>query len=840
MSNLARLTIDLARLVDAKRALALGDADPERLDEIAAALPLVRADREAENPLEAADGAVVVCDRLPDDAAEARATAAAVAGVLDRAECALISAPDRDLVGTAHGHSAAELIELITDAGMEVIWTGLTDAAGSLGRWAGVTCVVSQRHGARLRAALSGGPLGLSFDSEPAPLDGARRAARVCIATYEFVGPTKTGGIGTAYTSLAETLAAGGHEVTVLFTGWEDGTGEPFSHWMRHYANHGITLERLPQHSGERIETGHRHAVRAYEAYRWLREHRNSFDVLHFPEVLGHGYYAIEAKRLGAAFARTTIAVGTHSSTSWVLEANGTLCQALDDFADDFTERRSVARCDALISPSGYMLDWMRAHDWALPERRFIQQYARSSAVEQIAAAGPAASAPVGDPEIVFFGRLEPRKGLVVFCDALDELAAASPPAARITFLGKQSAIGGVAASEYLERRAAAWPWPIKVIDGLGQPEAVAYLKAPGQRVTVIPSLADNSPNTVYEALGLGIPFIASRVGGTAELIDPRDLAATTFDPQADRPRASREGGRSLAALLRDALGPAGLEPPRPTVTAAACREAHVRWHADIAATPAVSPPAELGPESVSLCLIGDPARAAATRRALDQLPNRRPAEVLEAVEPSAIDPSHDLVMLIPAGSTLAGTALEQLERAFERPDAELIAFPVRTASLRERVPVGGPLLAGLLRRGFGDTAFAVRRSTLERLGGPDPALPPDEQSHEFLCRAAIAGVAIDVLPELLVTGAPDDSVAPLSVVEASHAQVGLLRAFASADDAALAGLPRLTQQLFAVAAERESEFAHLYANRFGRLTLPIRRSAIGLRRARARLRRDR
>jgi len=224
----------------------------------------------------------------------------------------------------------------------------------------------------------------------------------------------------------------------------------------------------------------------------------------------------------------------------------------------------------------------------------------------------------------------------------------------------------------------------------------------------------------------------------------------------------------------------------------------------------------------------------------VEQLPRRRPAEVLDAPEPSAIEPTQSLVMLMPAGATLAPTALEQLERAFENPDAELITFPVRTASLRERVPVGGPVISALLRRGLGDTAFAIRRETLDRLGGPDPALPPDEQSHEFLCRAALAGIAIDVLPEPLVHDAPDDSVAPLSVVEASHAQVGLLRAFAQADSEALGGLPRLTQQLFAVAAEREREFHDLYANRFGRLTLPIRRNAIRLRRARARMQRRR
>ena len=823
MSSLARLTTDVARMVGAKRVVAL-EADAELDDGLRAS----------------AVGAVLTCTGLPADRKAAVEFAATLGSLLDDAECALISIADRELTPEGGDYDAAELIAVLDEAGLEPIWTGLTDAAGSLGRWAGVSAVLSRRHAGELTEAFAGGPLGLAFDLALAPTDGERPVPRVCIATYEFVGPTKTGGIGTAYTSLAETLAAAGHSVTVLFTGWEDGTGLAFSRWVQHYRDRGITLERLPQHSGKRIETGHRHAIRAYEAYRWLRERDGSFDVVHFPEVLGHGYYAVEAKRLGAAFARTTIVVGTHSSTSWVLEANGTLCQALDDFADDFTERRSVAHCDALVSPSGYMLDWMREHGWELPERHFIQQYARSSAVER--ASGPPAD-PGGasdtddEPEIVFFGRLEPRKGVVTFCDALDELAAAGPPAARVTFLGKQSKIGGALADEYLLERASAWPFTVSVIDDLGQPEAIAYLTAPGRRVTVIPSLADNSPNTVYEALGLRIPFIASRVGGTAELIDVRDLARTTFDPEADRPRPTRAGGIALAERLRDALGSAPPAPPRPTVTADACREAHVRWHAEIAATPVPRPVSVDGPESVSVCVIGEAARAAATSRSLNAA-RRGPAEVLEVREPSAIEPRSEIALLVPAGATVAPTALEQLERAFADPAIEVVAFPIRTKSLRERVPVGGPVIAGLLRHGLGDSAFAVRRSTLERLGGIDADLPPDEQSHEFLCRAGLAGVMIDVLPEALAYDAPDDSLTPLAVVEASRAHTGLLRAFAAADGGQLAGLPRLTQQLFAVAEEREAEFTHLYANRFGRLTLPIRGTAIRLRRMRARLRR--
>ena len=247
----------------------------------------------------------------------------------------------------------------------------------------------------------------------------------------------------------------------------------------------------------------------------------------------------------------------------WVLEANGTVFQALDDFADDFIERRCVERCDALISPSAYMLDWMR--DRGLAAARAPLRAAVRALVAPSRASNRDRSAEHarGRTEIVFFGRLEPRKGVRVFCDALDVLAQDSEPLdLGVTFLGKQSSIDGIEAGEYLAARARRWPWAAEVIDDLGQPEAVAYLRSPGRRITVIPSLADNSPNTVYEALALQIPFIASRVGGTAELIDPLDLAAATFDPRAGRQRARSGHGRarrpaSAGARVRAAEGAA-------------------------------------------------------------------------------------------------------------------------------------------------------------------------------------------------------------------------------------------------------------------------------------------
>ena len=106
------------------------------------------------------------------------------------------------------------------------------------------------------------------------------------------------------------------------------------------------------------------------------------------------------------------------------------------------------------------MVDWMQGRGWTLPERVFVQQYVRSRVVAETAPTR-SADAECGEPtadaggidEIVFFGRLETRKGIELFCDALDRLADEDATArARVTFMGKQThdrrAVGEAVARE--------------------------------------------------------------------------------------------------------------------------------------------------------------------------------------------------------------------------------------------------------------------------------------------------------------------------------------------------------------------------------------------------------
>jgi hypothetical protein len=84
---------------------------------------------------------------------------------------------------------------------------------------------------------------------------------------------------------------------------------------------------------------------------------------------------------------------------------------------------------------------------------------------------------------------------------------------------------------EYILERARQWPFPVRIISDLDRDRALAYLKE-GERLAIIASLAENFANTVQECCGMGIPFLASAVGGIPERIAPEDRKRICFVPR--------------------------------------------------------------------------------------------------------------------------------------------------------------------------------------------------------------------------------------------------------------------------------------------------------------------
>ena len=322
-------------------------------------------------------------------------------------------------------------------------------------------------------------------------------------------------------------LARWGHEVVIAYVNANAANAGLMEEARSYYAGFGIGFEALVPRPAARTTLAQVGAP-TWALHDWLRA--RSFDIVHVSDWRGLGYGSLLAKSLGLGFGTTHFVVHGHGPTLWNVEGNRQLVSTERELGWVFMERRSVELADTLTCGSAHLLGWMREAGYAMPARCFVWPNpfpAPETTPEAVAARAARDGAAL--EEVVFFGRLEPRKGLVLFIDALDRLVRRSRAPGRITFLGAPAE--RIDGPGLIRSAARSWPVEVRTITGFGAEEAVAYLSQPG-RLAVLPSLQENSSLAVTECLHAGIPFIASATGGTPELIAEEDRARTLFAPE--------------------------------------------------------------------------------------------------------------------------------------------------------------------------------------------------------------------------------------------------------------------------------------------------------------------
>ncbi|GAA5993395.1 hypothetical protein JCM10908_002644 [Rhodotorula pacifica] len=405
--------------------------------------------------------------------------------------------------------------------------------------------------------------------AEPSPVagkGGEREAAgapapvRVLIVTSELAGLHTNGGIGTAFSELAQTLAAAANgqefETSILVTHLEDTF--PFKkreNVTGQYAAKHVRLrfvEKEPQPFWPQAWT----PTASMRVWRWLRARDGDFDIVHFPDNTGIGYFATLGKYEGLALQNTRIVVGLHGAdVEWAAMLNKRYPG--DRYAIELGvfERRTAEMADAVVAPSEYMLEYVRSRGWAVPKHALVipnivqlppvpPTRTRTPAQVKYGAGSDRIVRPI--TELVFFGRLEERKGTKMFVAALESLYSdpvTAPSVAditKITFLGRdqpdtrtRSQISNLITGglEGIKRYTNA-TFEYEFLTTLDRDAALAYLQ-PAHRLALLPSLADNSPSTVLECIAYGIRFVTSSVGGIPELVHPEDRSQVIVSPLA-------------------------------------------------------------------------------------------------------------------------------------------------------------------------------------------------------------------------------------------------------------------------------------------------------------------
>jgi hypothetical protein len=193
-----------------------------------------------------------------------------------------------------------------------------------------------------------------------------------------------------------------------------------------------------------------------------------------------------------------------------------------------------------------------------------------------------------------------------------------------------------------------------------------------------------------------------------------------------------------------------------------------------------------------------------------------------DALNRAARESSAEYLLFVRSGIVADPNLVSSLVRVAKRTGADVVAPAARwSVGLEEgiRPPEGGPPVAGLFYRAFGDTGYLIRREAFEALGGFDPESEPAED-HHLLCRAALAGRRIETVPEpLLRQHIPGENAG-----EAIHApREESLRAYQQVPLDGLAELPQIAQAQWVLSGSKDAQIQGIVESRSWRLTTPLR-----------------
>lgn len=602
--------------------------------------------------------------------------------------------------------------------------------------------------------------------------------ARVALVSHDVqtVLGGRAGGVGAFVTHFATLLRRHGDEVTIILTRQEPFPVKVDEEWRRRYQDLGISLIELHNAPPSADRWSDAWPLRLSEPLAPMLE---QFDIAYFQDWANVGFQAARSKRFRAGGGPILVTV-LHGPSAWVRRNNREYPVLAEDLHVEYIERYTAEHSDYVIAPSRYIAHWAQGQGWRFPgEPRVLGLPYLPPARPEAAPAGPLR-------RIVFFGRLETRKGFGIFPAALRELfGEGAPPLEEVVLLGHEQERGAVAG---VRRQLEPLGIVVRHIGGLDSFAAQRYLAENARdTLAVIPSPVENFPYAVIEtSLIPGLNMICSNGGGIPDVLGA-EAVAQLFEPH---PHA-------LAAKLSERLA----APLAPKELASYDHEAaNRRWlefHRE-----ALSKPVKAKPETtatVDVCItyfnkgryfpqlldalqrqttnrfgviaVDDGSTDASARAVFDAMADsyrergwqffRQANAYVDAARNNAAARSQaDYLLFIDADDIPAPNTVERLmEAAAISGDDCLLSgghlfagegAPERL--LARYLPLGPNLVAGLIDPiVFGLPMILIRRSVFTALGGYREMRGVAHEDWELQARLLLAGYRTDVIPECLL-----------------------------------------------------------------------------------------
>lgn len=379
---------------------------------------------------------------------------------------------------------------------------------------------------------------------------------RICLCSIEVAG-FRGGGIGTYVVEAGRALTGAGHEVWLLTTDPGPGRREEL---QRHPAFTKVLFvaDAAADWRGGclRADEAYRHAAQVHEA---LQACGQQFDYIEFPDYGAEGYVALREAAASGAYGKTVLGVTLHSPTWEIYGYNQQLhlmktgqrelCALEDD---------AIRAAPLLCSPSIRLLELVTARLGLPADRGHIVRY--PMVLPDRSPAPPAPRGALTDVRMLYFGRIEPRKGVHRLIEAF-----AAVPEASIELIGRDATYSPYGGS-YLEWLAPRLPDNVKVLPPMPREQLLQRIAEVD--VCVLPSVWDNWPNACIEAMAAGRVVIGGRDGGMGEMIehgrsgflvdgdDPADIARVLRDELGGALDRLDQIGAAAAARIRELSAP--------------------------------------------------------------------------------------------------------------------------------------------------------------------------------------------------------------------------------------------------------------------------------------------
>ena len=375
------------------------------------------------------------------------------------------------------------------------------------------------------------------------------RPMRLALVSREYP-PFFGGGIGTYARWIVPALVDAGVRVHVITEAHDQSNPRVELHGA-------VTVHRVPMAMGRGGWTSAavRFSINAARKVAALAS-RDEIDVAEFAECEGA---AAALLLLRSTLPKSTPAtvVHLHTPSEVLYELRSLSTRALDPSLAAYflMERLALRLTDQICAPSHFIAKWAVSH-YGLSRRPAVIPYAISPA--------PAAPPPSVSKDVLYVGRIEPRKGVESLAIAWKQVLQRHPDA-RLVLAGADTSgapDGGSLRAYLLTLLDDSQQRTVQFLGRL-RPESLSeeYAKA---AICVVPSLWENFPNTCIEAMLHARPVVVSNNGGMSEMIDDTDagLVCRAGDPASladainrllDEPAEARacRGGNGRSRILQ-------------------------------------------------------------------------------------------------------------------------------------------------------------------------------------------------------------------------------------------------------------------------------------------------